>query len=583
MVCALVGGCVGQRHDSFEECTEGAQRCYMGNLERCSGGQYTLAEECELACSDTLGCVVCAPGATTCDGVDAQICREDGTGWDSFDCDPLQGLTCDLGTHTCSGDCLPTNLEQSNIGCNYYPTVTGNEVRSEFEFAIIISNDRSADAQIHIEGGALTAALTFTVPGRSVHVQKLPWVDLLKACSATGVLECGAAQNGSALVRRGAYHVRSTQPITVYQYNPLDYKLPQIPCSATSYDGCSYSNDASLLLPTHTMTGNYYAAAWPNWFGRSGGDWAGLVTITATRDNTSVMITATAPTQPGPDLPYLYPGQPQTIALDAGDVAQLFARRISTETVDLTGTRITADQPVQVIGGHYCTETIGVACDHLEESMLPVEVLGTKYIVTAPEAVPHYDFWGEMFHIGERYVRIVATEPDTTISYDPPTFRLAPGQTPPTYLAHAGDVGEIVYAYFRDSVQITANKKILVSEYMVGGQESNIGDPAMAVAVPVEQYRTEYAFHAPVNYDKNYVNVVAADGSDVLLDGRLVTDFTPIGATGYSLSRVLLDNTGDGTHRLQSMRPFGITVYGYGAYTSYWYAGGLNLKPIVLQ
>jgi len=29
----------------------------------------------------------------------------------------------------------------------------------------------------------------------------------------------------------------------------------------------------------------------------------------------------------------------------------------------------------------------------------------------------------------------------------------------------------------------------------------------MAVAVPVEQYRTEYSFHAPVNYEKNYVNI----------------------------------------------------------------------------
>jgi hypothetical protein len=118
---------------------------------------------------------------------------------------------------------------------------------------------------------------------------------------------------------------------------------------------------------------------------------------------------------------------------------------------------------------------------------------------------------------------------------------------------------------------------------MVGGQESNIGDPAMAIAVPVEQYRTEYSFHAPVNYDKNYVNIVAQDGTQVLLDGNVVTGFEPIGSTGYGLVRVLLDNTGTGTHRLQSNTPFGITVYGYGAYTSYWYAGGLNLKPIVIQ
>ena len=27
--------------------------------------------------------------------------------------------------------------------------------------------------------------------------------------------------------------------------------------------------------------------------------------------------------------------------------------------------------------------------------------------------------------------------------------------------------------------------------------------------------------------------------------------------------------------------PFGITVYGYGQYTSYWYPGGLNLTDLI--
>ena len=585
MACLLlvvVGACVEAR-DPPEGCTEGAQRCNGGDFEVCAGGRFTVAEDCAQACSDVLGCVACIPGETSCDGIDATICRGDGSGYDPFDCDPLQGLSCDVDAHTCSGACLPTNLHQSNIGCNYFPTVTGNQVRSEFEFAVIVSNDDNDTAAIHVEGGALTAPLTFDVPGRSVHVQRLPWVADLKACERFGAIECGNPQNGSALVRRGAYHLRSTRPITVYQYNPLDYQLPGMPCSETDREGCSYTNDASLLLPVHTLTGNYYAASWQNWWSRTQADFPGMVTITATRDHTAVTVTTTARTSGAAQLPGFTPGVPQTVTLDAGDVAQLFSQRVSTEEVDLTGTRITADQPVQVIGGHYCTETIGMACDHMEESMLPVEVLGTHYIVTAPEAAPHSDFWGEQFHVGERWLRIVATEPDTTISYDPPNFRLAPGQVAPTHLANAGDVGQIVYAYFRDSVEIRTNKKVLITEYMVGGQECNIGDPAMAVAVPVEQYRTEYSFHAPVNYTQNYVNVVAPAGAVVMLDGAALSGFEAIGSTGYGLSRVPLDNSGTGTHRLSSTRAFGITVYGYGAYTSYWYAGGLNLEPIVVE
>src|SRR4029079_11557052 len=97
---------------------------------------------------DTRGCVVCNPGGPQCDASGAQICRDDGSGWDPFDCDPLQGLTCNLQTHNCDGACLPPSLEHSNLGCEFFPTVTGNEVRSEFEFAVIISNDGGEPAQV---------------------------------------------------------------------------------------------------------------------------------------------------------------------------------------------------------------------------------------------------------------------------------------------------------------------------------------------------------------------------------------------------------------------------------------------------
>jgi len=589
LVCAVLSlaGCgPGPRDtsDGATACEDGDHRCANGADEVCVDGQFVVATQCPQECVETLGCVACVPGSTSCSGEEAWLCLPDGSGYEPFDCDPLQGLGCDPDLHTCDGPCSPLYLEQSNIGCNYFPTVTGNQVRSEFEFAVIVSNDGDGVARVQVEDGALASPVTFDVEPHAVHVQRLPWVTALKACEKFDDIECGNPQNGSARVQHGAYHLRSTRPVTVYQYNPLDYGLPSLPCSTELLEGCSYTNDASLLLPASAMTGNYYASSWQSWYSRTGADFPGFVTITATRDHTAVTITPAADTSGGPGLPGMARGQPTTITLDVGDVAQLFSQRTASDPGDLTGTRIQADQPVQVIGGHYCTETIGMACDHMEESMLPVEALGTRYIVTAPEGAPHSDFWGEQFHISERYLRIVATEPDTTITYDPPTFRLAPGQEAPVHLANAGDVGEIVFAYFRASVEIRSNKKILITEYMVGGQQCNIGDPAMAVAVPVEQYRTQYSFHAPTNYDQNYVNVVALLTSQVYLDGAgPLAGFEAIGSTGWGLLRVPLDNTGTGTHDVRSSDPFGITVYGYGAYTSYWYAGGLDLHPIVVQ
>jgi hypothetical protein len=104
----------------------------------------------------------------------------------------------------------------------------------------------------------------------------------------------------------------------------------------------------------------------------------------------------------------------------------------------------------------------------------------------------------------------------------------------------------------------------------------------MALGVPVEQFRSAYLFHAPTNYTTNYVDVVAPMGAVVMLDGSALT-FTAIGTTGYGLSRVTPLGPGpasDGNHGIAGTMPFGITVYGYGQDTSYWYPGGLNLADI---
>ena len=67
----------------------------------------------------------------------------------------------------------------------------------------------------------------------------------------------------------------------------------------------------------------------------------------------------------------------------------------------------------------------------------------------------------------------------------------------------------------------------------------------------------------------------------IALDGVPVTGFSAIGASGLEVARVPLDNSGSGNHEITGNQAFGITVYGYGDYTSYWYPGGsdLNLVP----
>ena len=98
--------------------------------------------------------------------------------------------------------------------------------------------------------------------------------------------------------------------------------------------------------------------------------------------------------------------------------------------------------------------------------------------------------------------------------------------------------------------EISANNKILVAQYMLGQEAGgDSGDPAMALSVATEQYRTTYLFHAPINYESNFVNITAPMAAKVTLDAAPVAGFKAIGATGYGVVRLELGDNIDGNHR----------------------------------
>jgi hypothetical protein len=420
------------------------------------------------------------------------------------------------------------------VGCEFFATVTRNSVPETFHFAVTLSNTSADPAMVSIEGGALSAPMQLTVAPASVSTQVLPWVAALKA--------------GTALARRAAYRIRSTRPLAAYQFNPLEYRLPSQEISTT--------NDASLLLPVGTLTGHYFVAAWP------ADPIAGLVAVTATTDGTHVTIAPLADTPSAGGAPAFASGVPGTVALDRGDVLQIMS-----PTGDLTGSEVTADQPIQVIGGHECANVpVAVpACDHLEETIFPVETLGDRYLVVAP-AVP-------MLPDGKvEVIRIVGTVDGTTLSYDPPQPQL-PTRVAKSQLVETPPISQ--------DFEIRATHRILVAQYMTGqGAGGGAGDPSLSLAVATQQLRSSYLFHAPPEYQTSYVNVVAPQGAQVLLDDMQISGFTGIGATGYGARRVQLGASTTGDHHISADKPFGITVYGYGSYSSYWYPGGLDLRPL---
>ncbi|MGB1276396.1 MAG: IgGFc-binding protein, partial [Nannocystaceae bacterium] len=514
-------GCV-DGEGCADPCVEGSVICIDGGASTCVEGDYTDPEPCSDACVDEVGCVACVPGSTTCEDGNSMMCDDDGQGYELSElCDGVQGVFCNEDVGVCDGDCAPDNLQLDYLGCEYYATVTqqyDTGIQGTDFFTITVSNTADVETDVTIDGNGVN--LNFTVAPNSVVRQKLPWVNALY--KGTGP---------SKVVSDGAYRIRANHPVTVIQYSPIDADV---------------TNDASLLLPVNAWTGSAMVASYPFWINQLNNNirTPGFYAVTASQDNTTVQLSPSATgnvVQPGSGVAADGTGE---VTLDRGDVLQVVT---SLEAGDLTGTMISADKPVQLIAGHSCTEVPqgDLACDHLEESMPPIEALSDTYVVMPPVQTPNND----MFH-GE-VVRVIASEADTAVVFTPDI-----GED--ITLENAGDFIDIPVGTQRYLVE--ADKKILVAQYMVGAQGGfGQSDPSMALAVATGQYRKDFLIHAPPTWQANYANLIAPLGAMVEVDGEVVPEinFTAIPETDYMTATVLMPE-GLGLNQ-QSIEPIGLS------------------------
>lgn len=581
-------------------CLAGQIQCDGSVAKVCDGkGGFSKTEDCSdmgraclpsttsLVTGQSLirGCVACTPGEGSCSDGKARYCPEDGSGFIDFECDSVQGMTCEADG--CKGACALPEATFSYIGCEYYPTVTLNPVWQGFDFAVSVANTGSATANVRIDQGDTMITSTSVSPGDTAIVP-LPWHPGLKggdvdACQVTPDPGATLAADGAA------YRLRSDQPVTVHQFSPLQYALTEADGSAPA--GCpvgaicspdfgteqclSYSNDASLLLPVTSLTGDYTVLSWP-----SAGASASFYTITATADGTVVNLSQVGRVSAGHGVATT--GESR-VTLDRGDVLQVIAEHGGTGNDDLdqdtAGARVRANKPVQVIGGNSCAlipDRDTGECDHVEQALFPSQILGQRYVASFPAAPA-----SESPHV----LRLAAIEADTHVTFDPPLFApltLQPGQAPKTLRVgsySASDSEAPVDLY------IESDKPLSVAQFMQGqtSVESGAGDPSMALAVPVEQFRDNYVFVASQTYDDNFINVISEGQINVTLDGtRVSATATEVGDSGFYVRRVELPSSDKDVHRITASAPFGVIVYGYGRYTSYMYPGGLDLKRITV-
>lgn len=591
--------------------------CVGNTAIQCSpSGEEGARTDCAASgqvCTTGIGCSLCSPNRRGCMGNQTVTCNAEGTALipgetcaAGVSCEPLTGRCLDL--------CEAARTSNSYIGCEYWAmTVINEPLAPEFEFAIVVANPQTVSAEVTVVQGERSIATRTVAPG-ALETISLPYVAGLKEPMRTRVGSGGEAVESaaSALVRDGAYRVRSSVPVTVYQFNALQYSIPR-DCAAEDAEDrgdnrCfSYTNDASLLLPTHVLTGNYLIASWATHvlkieqsvggfpLGSSIGSTPGFFALAATADATSVEITFKGNVQAaasGGTVRAFNAGETGTFMLDAGDVLQITSRGTGEcpsgsptdnagddfemievtycnvgRSYDLTGTEIRATAPVSVIGGHSCAfvPTNRWACDHLEEAVFPLESWGKSVLISRTQPLRNEP----------NYVRVISGRDGNTITFEPASVHA------PVTLAR----GEFVDFETRQDVRISGSEAILVAQFLVGqdyaglstGGDMGLGDPDMSIAVPQEQFRSDYTVLAPESYTMSFINITAPDTATVMLDGTSVGAFTPIPGTGFGTARVAVSG---GAHHLTSTARFGVLVYGFGEYTSYMYPGGLDFEDI---
>ncbi|MEM1030274.1 MAG: IgGFc-binding protein [Myxococcota bacterium] len=472
--------------------------------------------------------------------------------------------------------CEEAALAESYIGCDFWPTVMPNAVWSIFDFAVVVANTGSNVVDIEVERNGSPVASAQIQPN-SLQTVYLPWVQALKGGDADP-FGSPPALNNSILAPGGAYHLTSSFPITVYQFSALQY-APQGGPPGKSWSACpadgiftqcfSYSNDASLLMPSTAMTETYRVMGH---VGLTGANIPGYTAVTATQDGTNVTLNL------GPNGGILGGGGitpagangMTTVNLNAGDVAVFLA---DSDASDLSGSLVTADKPVQTMTGVSCVTIPNgqPACDHIEETVFPAETLGQNYVVTRPTGPAGQP-------VGHQVI-LYGNFDGTALTY--------PAGSPPGAPTSIG-AGQVVDLGIVDvDFQVTGDNAFGVGSFQQGGSVVDAGgtafeergDPAHSMATAVEQYREKYVFLAPTDYDVNYVDIVRRASATLTLDGQTLSGpTTPLGE--FVIQRITLTAATGGVHVLEGDTPFGIQVTGYGSYTSYYYPGGLNLGAI---
>ncbi|MDQ3364015.1 MAG: IgGFc-binding protein [Myxococcota bacterium] len=593
--------------------------CTSLGYQQCQeDGTFDAPVQCGVGevCDPTRGCVVCVPDSLYCfgpTGNDVYRCNDEGTGGELVEACGADEACSNGG---CKTPCEAALDHPSNVGCDFWAADLDNEASNlpssnaaAQQFAIVAANNNDYPVTVTVTKNAARVGqpineqvvTTVSIPPRVAQRIDLPQREV------DGAMGQNAAytRNGGSgtFVSPHAYHVVTSGPVVVYQFNPIVQQ---------------FSNDASTLIPIQALGTDYIAVGFQtaNPCGIDGLTVEGVpdhgaITIIATQEDTHVTVTTSHAIMPsGGDSGLAIPATPKGGAVSftlgryavanletaqyVGSAPGCAAAVNAGQNGDFTGTYIKSDKPVVVFtaserglgfGGADNVEyppdwVMGedkICCtDHLEEQLLPVTALGREFAIARSPIRSTYTSW-----IEQDIIRVVGSADGTVVTTNLPapydTFTLDARQQK-TFMARTG-------------FTMSADKAIQVAQYLVPQhfiKQGFTGDPSQLIIPAAEQHRKDYVFLVPTTFQKNYaVFAKPVAGANIKVDGMLLDGAelssctrAPIGMVAgvdYEQVTCLL---AEGRHQATGDLPFGLSVYGYYSVGSYAFVGGSDVKLI---
>jgi hypothetical protein len=365
----------------------------------------------------------------------------------------------------------------------------------------------------------------------------------------------------------GMYRVESDAPIIAYQHAPA---------------AKNRGNDSAMLLPESTLRQDYVVSSYsPHREQPEGHGVPSYFEIIALSDQTSVSWVPTYADTAGNGLPikavragevgtqkmnrfdtmrvvagtnWIYEGQCeyyQNSGAEPDDISKCY------DAADVSGTVISADKPVWVVGASRCSRVpvrdfpARGKCDPLQELLIPIDYWGRKYVAARSPIRENENHYWRVYGGGE----------GVTVTTDPPQ----PGLIEHTF-SQRGEYVELEVPNGTSFI-IEGDGAFMPVQYLQShrttGEDlatsADMGDATMYQMVPVAQFLSRYVFVTGFNFDRYDVQIIKRiDGPDVVLDGITVEGYTPVG--DYEYADVVID---EGAHVVDSDGPFGIIQVGY--------------------